>query len=112
MEPGGFGQALTIDKPSAGKTGTIQDNKAVWFDGYTPALATAAMIAGANSRGTPITLNGQTVGGRYIDVAHGSTVAGPMWALAMRAIQDKLPTSRSPPSSSPGASQIHVAVPT
>ena len=43
------------------------------------------MIAGANSTGTPITLNGQSVGGRYIDVAHGSTVAGPMWALAMRA---------------------------
>ena len=52
MEPGGFGQALNIDKESAGKTGTIQNNKAVWFDGYTPALATAAMIAGANSTGT------------------------------------------------------------
>ena len=33
---GGFGSALQIGKPSAGKTGTIQDNKAVWFDGYTP----------------------------------------------------------------------------
>ena len=91
MEPGGFGQALNIDKESAGKTGTIQNNKAVWFDGYTPELATAAMIAGANSTGTPITLNGQSVGGRYIDVAHGSTVAGPMWALAMRRVQDLIP---------------------
>jgi membrane peptidoglycan carboxypeptidase len=98
MEPGGFGQLLNIDKESAGKTGTIQNNKAVWFDGYTPELATAAMIAGANSTGTPITLNGQSVGGRYIDVAHGSTVAGPMWALAMRRIQDLIPaTSFHPP---------------
>ena len=51
------------------------------------------------ARATAITLNGQSVGGRYIDVAHGSTVAGPMWALAMRAIQDKLPNeSFTPPS--------------
>ena len=98
MQPGGFGEALNIDKESAGKTGTIQNNKAVWFDGYTPALATSAMIAGANSKGTPITLNGQSVGGRYIDVAHGSTVAGPMWALAMRKVQDLIPgTTFTPP---------------
>ncbi|MFL6061620.1 MAG: penicillin-binding protein [Marmoricola sp.] len=87
----GFGAALALDKPSAGKTGTTQDNKAVWFDGYTPALATASMIAGANSKGQPIPLNGQTVGGQFIVTAHGSTTAGPMWADAMRAIQDLLP---------------------
>jgi len=101
MEPGGFGQALNIDKESAGKTGTIQNNKAVWFDGYTPELATAAMIAGANSTGTPITLNGQSVGGRYIDVAHGSTVAGPMWALAMRRVQDLIPAATFTPPIAP-----------
>ena len=29
----------------AGKTGTINGNKAVWFNGYTPEIAGAAMIA-------------------------------------------------------------------
>ena len=112
MAPGGFGQALTLDKPSAGKTGTINSNMAVWFDGYTPSLATAAMVAGANQEGHWVTLNGQSVGGHYIDVAHGSTVAGPMWALAMRAIQDKLPyESFVPPSRTSGASQLRVDVP-
>jgi membrane peptidoglycan carboxypeptidase len=91
MAPGGFGQALTLDKPSAGKTGTINSNMAVWFDGYTPAAATASMIAGANQLGHWITLNGQTVGGQYVATAHGSTTAGPMWADYMRAIQDLLP---------------------
>jgi membrane peptidoglycan carboxypeptidase len=91
MAPGGFGQALTLDKPSAGKTGTISDNMAVWFDGYTPALATASMIAGANQEGHWVTLNGQTIGGQYVATAHGSTTAGPMWADAMRAIRDLLP---------------------
>ena len=111
MAPGGFGQALNLDKQSAGKTGTIQDNAAVWFDGYTPALATAAMIAGANSQGQPITLNGQSVGGTYIDVAHGSTVAGPMWAQAMRAVQDKLPADTFTPRSGTTQDQIQVEIP-
>ena len=91
LAPGGFGQALALSKPAAGKTGTINSNMAVWFNGYTPTLSTAAMIAGANSNGQPITLNGQSVGGRNIGQAFGSTVAGPMWAEAMRAIQDRLP---------------------
>ncbi len=112
MAPGGFGQSLALDKPSAGKTGTIQNNRAVWFNGYTPALATAAMIAGANSKGTPITLNGQTVGGRYVDVAFGSTVAGPMWAGAMRGVQGLLPNEDfSTPAPRDTTSDIQVSVP-
>ena len=47
QEPGGFGYGagLALDKPSAGKTGTTNDNKSVWFVGYTPALAAAAALA-------------------------------------------------------------------
>jgi membrane peptidoglycan carboxypeptidase len=99
LEPGGFGAALALNKPSAGKTGTIDDNKAVWFDGYTPAISTVSMIAGANQEGQPITLNGETVGGQYIVSAHGSTTAGPMWADAMHAIQDTLPNQNFVPPS-------------
>jgi len=107
MQPGGFGQYLTLDKPSAGKTGTINNNMAVWFDGYTPALATASMIAGANRQGHWITLNGQTVGGQYVATAHGSTTAGPMWADAMRRIQDLLPNkSFVPPSQDKNPNQV------
>ena len=93
QEPGGFGYdaGLALSQESAGKTGTTSDNKAVWFDGYTPNLATVAMIAGANSKGHPLSLNGQTVGGVYIQGAHGSTTAGPMWGDAMKVIQNYLP---------------------
>jgi membrane peptidoglycan carboxypeptidase len=91
MQRGGFGAGLALDKPSAGKTGTTSFNKAVWFDGYTPALATASMVAGANQHGQPITLNGQHIGGQFVNSAHGSTTAGPIWADAMRAIQRYLP---------------------
>ncbi|MGZ5418324.1 MAG: transglycosylase domain-containing protein [Nocardioides sp.] len=93
QEPGGFGHSagLALGQPSAGKTGTINGNKAVWFVGYTPNLATASMIAGANSFGEWITLNGQTVGGSYITSAFGSTNAGPMWGDAMKVIEQWLP---------------------
>ena len=91
MEPGGFGSSLAIDKPSAGKTGTNNDNMSVWFVGYTPKIATAAMVAGANSLGHWVTLNGQSVGGSYISSAFGSTVAGPIWGEAMAVASTKIP---------------------
>jgi membrane peptidoglycan carboxypeptidase len=93
QEPGGFGynNGLALAQPSAGKTGTIDGNRAVWFVGYTPNLSTAAMLAGANSLGHWISLNGQYVGGSYISRAFGSTQAGPIWGDAMKVAQNYLP---------------------
>ena len=93
LEPGGFGAnaGLTLSQQAAGKTGTTSSNKAVWFVGYTPNLAAASMIAGANSKGQQISLNGQVVGGSYIYGASGSTTAGPVWGDAMKAVTPFLP---------------------
>ena len=93
QEPGGFGHGAGINlaQVSAGKTGTINENRAVWFVGYTPNLATASMIAGADINGNWVTLNGQTLAGAYIASAFGSTTAGPMWGDAMKAIEGALP---------------------
>ena len=94
QEPGGFGYDLGhtgLSVPSAAKTGTTTDGKSVWYVGYTPQLATAAMIAGASKYGgRPIPLAGQTIGGSYISEVSGSGFAGPMWAEAMQAIQSRL----------------------
>ncbi|MGH3509259.1 MAG: penicillin-binding protein [Nocardioidaceae bacterium] len=99
QEPGGFGYeaGLALQQPSAGKTGTTNLNRAVWFDGYTPTLCTSVMIAGANAKGHWQTLNGHTVGGVYIYGAHGSTNAGPIWGEAMKAIQQYLPNENFVP---------------
>lgn len=93
QEPGGFGYGagLALPQASAAKTGTTNDNKSVWFVGYTPNLAAASMIAGANQFGTPITLNGQVIHGSTVYSAFGSTLAGPMWGQAMKAIAPRLP---------------------
>jgi membrane peptidoglycan carboxypeptidase len=104
MTPTGFGANLILNQESAAKTGTNDNNMSVWFMGYTPNLATASMIAGANSQGHWITLNGQTIGGVYTDVAHGSTTAGPMWYDAMKVIQNWLPDATFTP---PNASDIN-----
>jgi len=92
QEPGGFGHSagINLNQVSAGKTGTADNQQAVWFIGYTPNLATAAMIAGANHVGHPISLRGQTIGGIYRPSASGSGFAGPIWAGAMDVVEQWL----------------------
>ena len=46
MTKGTGRRVMTADgRPQAGKTGTIDSNAAVWFVGYTPQVAGAAMIS-------------------------------------------------------------------
>jgi membrane peptidoglycan carboxypeptidase len=97
QSPTGFGAALQLNQESAAKTGTNDNNMAVWYMGYTPNLATCAMVAGANRLGHWITLNNQVLGGAYTATAHGSTTAGPMWYDAMRIIQNYLPDATFTP---------------
>ena len=97
QEPGGFGYDLGhtgLRIPSAAKTGTAQDNQAVWYAGYTPKLAAMSMIAGVKKNGGPKTLAGVTINGSFLDfhTVGGSSLAGPMWAKAMHVIQDYLPS--------------------
>jgi membrane peptidoglycan carboxypeptidase len=108
QKPGGFGYSngTGLKIPSAAKTGTTSDNKAVWYVGYTPTLAAASMIAGADEQGRPRSLSGATLNGRTISFAQvgGSSLAGPMWKKAMGKIQDDLPSEKfdSPPEREPG----------
>ncbi|NHC22830.1 glycosyl transferase [Nocardioides sp. IC4_145] len=97
---GGFASAQNLGRDAAGKTGTTQNGQAVWFVGYTPNMAAASMIAGANESGTPKSLEGVNIGPTTIYGASGSYYAAPVWGNAMRGILDKLPPeSFTPPSS-------------
>ncbi|GAA3516667.1 transglycosylase domain-containing protein [Nocardioides daeguensis] len=86
VSSGGFAAAQYPGQPAAGKTGTTSDNKAVWFVGYTPNLAGAAMVAGVNPEGHPESLDGKAVGGRTLYSSSGSTTAGPIWGDAFKAV--------------------------
>jgi len=90
MEPGGFGANIMLDKEAAAKTGTNDSNMAVWFNGYTPAIAVSSVVAGVNLAGHQIPVP-PVLHGVYYGTAHGSTVAGPMWYAALHPVQDLLP---------------------
>jgi membrane peptidoglycan carboxypeptidase len=90
IAPGGFGQALSPGQPAAGKTGTTNGNNSVWFAGYTPNLAGAAVVAGVNRKGHPESLDGKSVGGRTLYTSSGSTTAGPLWGDTFKAIAQYL----------------------
>ncbi|WP_370247016.1 transglycosylase domain-containing protein [Nocardioides sp.] len=87
----GFAVAQKLAVPAAGKTGTTQSGRSVWFVGYTPTVAAAAMLAGANQFGTPIPLSTVTVNGSFLGSVSGSGVAAPIWGDAMKVIDDGLP---------------------
>jgi membrane peptidoglycan carboxypeptidase len=97
MEPGGTGGRLNFGNwDLAGKTGTIQDNLAVWYAGYTPNLAAAAVVADANLPYTNLKY-GHTLNGRDISDPTGSGTAGPLWQSAMRSALKGMPLQRFVP---------------
>ncbi|GAA0581550.1 penicillin-binding protein [Kribbella sandramycini] len=94
MDPGGTGGRLRFGNwDLAGKTGTIQDNKAVWFAGYAPNLAAAAVVADANLPYTNL-MYGHTLDGRDISDPTGSGTAGPIWKTAIQGALRGLPLRR------------------
>lgn len=71
---GGTATRAQIGRPAAGKTGTSQDHRDVWFVGYTPQLVTSVWVGYPKER--TIYVNGSR--------AFGGTVAAPIWATYMR----------------------------
>jgi hypothetical protein len=55
-----------------------------------------SMIAGVKANGSPRTLAGATINGGFLNfhAVGGSSLAGPMWAKAMRVIQNYLPPAQ------------------
>lgn len=76
---------LAGGRPSAGKTGTAQNNTHTWFAGYTPQI-TSVVWVGSPDRDVPqqrIRING-----KYYSYVYGSTIAGPTWANFMNRVHD------------------------
>ncbi len=71
---GGTATRARIGRPAAGKTGTSQENRDVWFVGYTPQLVTSVWVGYPKER--TIYVNGSR--------AFGGTVAAPIWAAYMK----------------------------
>ncbi|MEU4390512.1 penicillin-binding protein [Kribbella sp. NPDC023855] len=93
MMPGGTGSKLKFGSSDlAGKTGTINAAKAVWYAGYSNKMAAAAVVADADPKYDP--LIGQTFNGKKMGDASGSGTAGPLWKVAMQGALKGLPTTK------------------
>ncbi|WP_242822404.1 transglycosylase domain-containing protein [Thermaerobacter marianensis] len=79
---GGTGRALAIGRPAAGKTGTTDASRDVWFVGYTPDLVAAVWVGSDDFQ--PVLLPGGAG-------ATGSSTAGRIWQAFMRAALDGRP---------------------
>ncbi|MET9613152.1 transglycosylase domain-containing protein [Kitasatospora indigofera] len=71
---------LSDRRQIAGKTGTSDQKKAAWFDGYTPQLATAVWLGGPAGG---VEMRNITINGDYIPEVFGATGPGPIWRDAM-----------------------------
>lgn len=82
-DPGGTGaRAKALGRPSAGKTGTTDDSKSVWYVGYTPELVTAVAMFGQDpATGAQVTLDG--TGG--VAGAAGGRFPAQIWTAYMKA---------------------------
>ncbi|HZK18399.1 MAG TPA: penicillin-binding transpeptidase domain-containing protein, partial [Clostridia bacterium] len=67
---GGTGTSANIGRPAAGKTGTSDDNKDLWFAGYTTDLTCVVWVGYDEPKRIPN--------------AFGGTYAAPIWATVMR----------------------------
>ncbi len=59
-KPGGTAQYVgyTLGRPAAGKTGTSENFKSAWFDGYVPQLGAAVGMYRADDKGTELEMKG------------------------------------------------------
>ncbi|MGW3038465.1 transglycosylase domain-containing protein [Kitasatospora sp. NPDC001159] len=78
----GTAAALGLDdgRKIAGKTGTTDEKRAAWFDGYTPSLATAVWLGGPAGG---VKMKNINIGGKHFDEVFGATGPGPIWQMAM-----------------------------
>jgi membrane peptidoglycan carboxypeptidase len=73
--------AQNLGRPAAGKTGTTSGNKAAWFDGYTPQLATAVGIYSTGKNGEELSMDAVpgALGPGTVGELTGSTVPLHIW---------------------------------
>ncbi|MFE7561776.1 transglycosylase domain-containing protein [Kitasatospora sp. NPDC057500] len=93
-DQGGTGwRAKDLGRPAAGKTGTTDDQKSVWFIGYTPELVTSVALFGQDpATGAQVSLSG--TGG--IDGAAGGQYPAKIWTTYMKAALKGQPVAEFP----------------
>lgn len=97
-------------RPIAGKTGTTNDSKAAWFNGFTPQLETAVVLYNSGPDGEQLPLG--RWGGVSSDIT-GGTIPAKIWTSYMKkALKDVKIEQFAPPSKQVSAAPSPTATPT
>ncbi len=96
-----FGTATRADigRPQAGKTGTAQNFRDVWFMGFVPQYTTAVWSGYADAQIELVdfsVFNEPTGQNQYYSRAYGGTLAAPIWKQFMEYITENLPVEDWP----------------
>lgn len=87
---GRTGAAMSLpDRPAAGKTGSTNENAAIWFAGFTPQVA-AAVWVGDPRGGFAYPMTDVTINGTYYSYVTGGQIPGPIWRETMMAAHANL----------------------
>jgi len=89
----GTGKKSQLSRPSAGKSGTANNNNHTWFIGYTPQIVTAVWIGNAES---DVSMSRMTINGKYEQRWYGSTLAAPTWRSFMETALEGFPVAGFP----------------
>jgi membrane peptidoglycan carboxypeptidase len=106
--PGATGTGANINRPAAGKTGTLNSYVAAWFVGYTPQLAAAVWLG--YPRGGHVLAN-VTIAGRLWPQMFGGDLPATIWRQTMLAALAGRPVRNFPPPSGRYQRGLTVAVP-
>ena len=88
---GSTGQAASIGRPAAGKTGTTNGSKAAWFIGYTPQLAAAVWVGDPGAPGRAVKEMKQVrINGRFYSQVYGGTLPAAIFRDTMRRAHEGL----------------------
>ncbi|MFJ9635744.1 transglycosylase domain-containing protein [Streptomyces sp. NPDC101178] len=100
---GGTGSAAqAAGRPAVGKTGTAEEDKAAWFAGYTPDLATVVAVMGQNPESgvqTPL------YGALGLDRVNGGGVPAETWAAYTEAALRSSPAQEFDLRTAPGSDE-------
>jgi membrane peptidoglycan carboxypeptidase len=105
--------AQNLGRPAAGKTGTTTENKAAWFDGFTPQLATAVGIYSSGKNGAELSMNnvegifGPGTSGELT----GATVPLRIWTDFMKDALNGQKVLDFPPRAGVGDNQVYTPPP-
>lgn len=87
-------KAALPDRPSAGKTGTVNDYAHTWYVGYIPQLSTAVWM-GHSEGFIPVT--NVTINGRFWPIVYGMDIPAPTWGAYMKRITGDMPVEKFTP---------------